>query len=221
MEHLDANCGGLHPSKLVNLPTKMLLYYDKADGIPEYIDLLEEAQRKLARANLPMSNDQLLAIASTTVLASGHFPRPTDEWEALPRACKTWPAWKTRYRAAHIARKRQLLAAGTTSFGTANTVTPTEDTITPETFARLDSYLDNLALAATTKRTTLTQLVATNASLTATVAALTASVTALTSAYTLLANGRNSAMPQPTTKTRATCPRIGLNPAGYCWMHGY
>jgi hypothetical protein len=92
MEHLNANCGGLHPSKLVNLPTEMLLYHDKADGIPEYINLLKEAQRKLARANLPMSDDQLLAIASTTVLAPGHFPRPTDKWEALPRASKTWPA---------------------------------------------------------------------------------------------------------------------------------
>jgi hypothetical protein len=84
IEHLDANCGGLHPSELVNLPTEMMGYYNIAEGIPEYIDMLEEAQRKLARANLPMSDDQLLAIASTSVLASGHFPRPTDEWEALP-----------------------------------------------------------------------------------------------------------------------------------------
>ena len=37
-------------------------YYDKADEIPEYIDLLEEAQHKLAWANLPMSDDQLLAM---------------------------------------------------------------------------------------------------------------------------------------------------------------
>ncbi len=221
MEHLDANCSGLHPSELVNLLTEMMLYYDKANGIPEYIDLLEEAQHKLARANLPMSDDQLLAIASTAVLASGHFPRPTDKWEALPRASKTWPSWKTCYRAAHIAHKRQLLAAGTTTFGTANTVTPTGDTITPETFACLDGYLDNLASATTTKRTTLTQLVETNASLTGTVAALTASVTALTSAYTLLANGRNSATPQPTTGTQTTRPCIGLNPTGYCWTHGY
>jgi hypothetical protein len=115
-----------------------------------------------------------------------------------------------------MVRKHQLLAAGTTSFGTANTVTPTRDAIMPETFARLDSYLDNLASAATTKRTTLTQLVETNALLTVTVAALTASVTALTAAYTLLANGWNLATPQPTTGTQATCPRIGLDSNGYC-----
>jgi hypothetical protein len=106
IDHLDANCGGLHPSELVTLPTEMMGYYATTDGIPEYINMLEEAQRKLARANLPMSDDQLLAIASTLVLASDHFPRPTDEWEARPRATKTWPAWKLHYRAAHLARKR-------------------------------------------------------------------------------------------------------------------
>ena len=88
MAHLDTNCRGLHPSELVNLPTDMLGYYAAAEGIPEYINMLEEAQRKLARANLPMSDDQLLATASTAVLASENFPRPTNEWEALPRASK-------------------------------------------------------------------------------------------------------------------------------------
>ena len=92
MDHLDANCGGLHPSELVSLPTEMMGYYANAEGIPEYINMLEEAQRKLARANLPMSDDQLLAIASTAVLASNHFPRATDEWEARARPNKTWPA---------------------------------------------------------------------------------------------------------------------------------
>ena len=48
MAHLDANCGGLHPRKLVSLPTDMLGYYMDVEGIPEYIDKLEEAQRKLA-----------------------------------------------------------------------------------------------------------------------------------------------------------------------------
>jgi hypothetical protein len=220
IEHLDTNCGGLHPSELINLPTEMMSYYDTVDGIPEYIDLLEEEQRKLACANLPMSDDQLLAIASTAVLASGHFPRPTDEWEALPRASKTWVAWKTRYRAAHIARERQLLAAGTSSLGTANTATQ-GDTITPAAFARLDDYLDNLASADTTECTTLNQLIETNASLTTTVATLMASVTALTAAYTLLANKTPSATQQPKTGTPAARPKIGLDPNGYCWTHGY
>ncbi len=39
MEHLDANCGGLHPAELITLPTEMLSYYTQADGIPEYINM--------------------------------------------------------------------------------------------------------------------------------------------------------------------------------------
>ena len=196
-------------------------YYTLADGIPEYINMLEEAQRKLARANLPMSDDQLLAIASTAVLASEHFPRPTDEWEAQPRHMKTWTAWKLHYRAAHIARKRQMLAAGRTG-GTANAVTPDDDVITPDTFARLDGYLDNLAAAATIERTTLSQLIENNATLTASITSLTASVASLTTAYTLLAAGNTAEAPAGMRQAnRARTTNRGLANKGYCWTHGY
>ncbi len=90
----------------------MMRYYWDAEGIPEYMYMLEDAQCKLAWANLPMSNDQLLAIASTAVLASEHSPRPTDKWEAKPRNQKTWTAWKMHYRMAHIAHKCLLLISG-------------------------------------------------------------------------------------------------------------
>lgn len=217
IDHLDDNCGGLHSSEVVHLQSEMMGYYATAEGIPEYIDMLEEAQRKSVRAKLPISDDQLLAIATTAVLGSNHFPRPTDEWEAKPTADKTWGNWKRHYRNAHIARKRQMLAAGSPTFGTANVVTA-DTTITPDTFTQLDGYLNNLAAAATTEKSTLAQLVENNASLTASVAALTASVTSLTAAYTLL----NTAKP-PTTTTTAPGKRTKakLDPNGYCWTHGY
>ena len=181
---------------------------------------MEDAQRKLERANLPMSNAQLLAIATTLVLASGHFPRPTDDWEAKAPADKTWTAWKTHYRAAHTARRRQMLAAGTTMMGGANAVTTVDtEPLTDATLARLDGYLDNLAAAATNERTTLQQLIDANATLTASVASLTA-------AYTLLAAAVGK---QPTTTGPAATSAAGrkkkqrtpLDPNGYCWTHGY
>jgi hypothetical protein len=220
IDHLDDNCGGLHSSEVVTLHSEMMGYYAKAEGIPEYIDMLEEAQRKSVRAKLPISDEQLLAIAATAVLGSNHFPRPTDEWETKPVADKTWANWKRHYRNAHIARKRQMLAAGSPTFGTANTVTA-DATITPDTFAQLDGYLNNLAAAATNEKTTLAQLVENNASLTASVAALTASVASLTSAYTLLNNAKppaaTNAPPAPAQKRTKT----KLDPNGYCWTHGY
>ncbi len=142
INHLDANCGGLHPSELVNLPTDMMGYYSQADGIPEYINMLKEAQCKLARANLPMLDNQLLAIASMAILASSHFPRLTDDREACTCVDKMW----------HIAHKCRMLASGMTT-GVANAVTVVEDaTISDVTFAKLNGYLDNLAPAATTEK---------------------------------------------------------------------
>jgi hypothetical protein len=226
MEHLEANCGGLHPAELINLPTEMLSYYAQADGIPEYINMLEEAQRKLACANLPMSDDQLLAIALTSILASGHYPRPTDEWEALARNNKTWTAWKTHYRAAHIAHKRQMLAAGTTPVsGMANAVTNGDDTtILPDTFSRLDSYLDNLAAAATNEQSTLAQLIENTATLTANIATLTTSVASLMAAYTILAAAKNTNQSSSSGKKQSGGTNTGnkyLAVGGHCWMHGY
>ncbi len=58
-------CNSLHPIELINLPTQMLSFYTDADGIPEYINMQEDAQRKLEWAKLPMSNEQLLAITTT------------------------------------------------------------------------------------------------------------------------------------------------------------
>eukprot|EP00804_Cyclotella_cryptica_P010352 CCRYP_012274-RA/>CCRYP_012274-RA protein AED:0.37 eAED:0.37 QI:0/-1/0/1/-1/1/1/0/366 len=199
LSHLDDNCAGLHPSELVNLPTDMLGFYTTVDGIPEYINMLEAAQCKLTRANLPMSDDQLLAIASTAILASNHFPRPTDDWEAKPCANKTWTAWKTHYRAAHIARKHQLLASGTAMLpSTANALIAEDDVhLTEGTFARLDGYLDNLAAAATTERTTLQSLMEANAALVTNVTALTTSVASLTAAYTTLRRHYNMHLHHP------------------------
>lgn len=223
LAHLEANCGGLHPSELVSLPTEMMSYYQDAEGIPEYINMLEDAQRKLARANLPMSDDQLLAIASTAVLASDHFPRPTDEWEALPRHQKTWGAWKTHYRAAHIARKRLLLASGRNvpSSGSAHLATDAS-AIPPTTLAHLNGYLDNLAAAATNDHSSLAQLIDSNAALTANLATITASLASLTAAFAILSAGKPVPAPAaaPATTARPSRNR-NLSVNGYCWTHGY
>ena len=227
--HLDANCGGLHPSELISLPTEMMGYYALAEGIPEYIYMLEEAQRKLPRAQLPMGNRQLLAIASTAVLAAQHFPRTTDEWEALAPALKTWATWKVNYRAAHIARKRQLLASGTAEpLGRAHAVT-TDTFLTPSTLDKLDGYLDNLANAATHEKSTLASLIEANATLTANNAALTTSFSALSAAYVLLAAQAGGTAPTDTTsgtrnnrrRDRPTGKPQVFAPEGYCWTHGY
>ena len=63
MDHLDANSGGLHAIDMIALCTGMQAYYEQADGIPHYIALLEDAQKKSKRANMPIADAELVMMA--------------------------------------------------------------------------------------------------------------------------------------------------------------
>jgi hypothetical protein len=58
MALLDANSGGLHAVNMISLRTNMTQYYLQADGIPQFIVMMEDAQkRRNGRAcPSPMSN---------------------------------------------------------------------------------------------------------------------------------------------------------------------
>ena len=109
---LDANSGGLHAVDMIALRTQMHQYYGQADGIPQYIIMLEDAQKKAKRAGMPIADIELVMMASASVLAAQHFPRKVDDWEGLPTPARTWLAWKTSFRLAHLKRQRQILASG-------------------------------------------------------------------------------------------------------------
>jgi hypothetical protein len=185
LEHITTNSGGLHNNELVNLPTEMLSYYEEAEGIPEFLLKLAKAREKLARGGLPMSDQVLLATASSQVFKSMHFPEATREWERLPAASKTWAAWQIKYREAHIERKRLLMANPDGFGGTAYNVTN----------AAIGYYFGNMANAATIAAASAT------ANATATNAANTAAANAATNAATIAA--ANAATIAATTATAA------------------
>ena len=56
---LGANSGGLHAIDMISLHTNMHQYYVQADGIPQYIIMLEDAQKKAKRAGMPIANAEL------------------------------------------------------------------------------------------------------------------------------------------------------------------
>jgi hypothetical protein len=112
MTFLNANSGGLHAIDMISLCTNMHQYYTQADGIPQYIIMLEDAQKKAKRAGMPIANIKLVMMASAAVLLAQHFPREVDDWEGLPSTLRTWAVWKTAFRLAHLKRQRQILALG-------------------------------------------------------------------------------------------------------------
>jgi hypothetical protein len=192
LQHITTNSGGLHSNELVNLPTKMLLYYEEAKGIPEFLLKLAKAREKLARGGLPMSDQVLLATASSQVFKSMHFPEATREWERLPAASKTWAAWQTKYREAHIEQKRLLMANPGGFGGTAYNVNN----------AAIGYYFGNMANAAS--------IAAANAAANATVsnatniAAANAATMAVANAATIAATTATAANATATVAANAT-----------------
>jgi hypothetical protein len=74
MAHLDANSGGLHAIDMISLCSNMTQYYVQTDGIPQFIVMMEDAQKKAKRAGMPIANVELVMMASAAVLAAQHFP---------------------------------------------------------------------------------------------------------------------------------------------------
>ena len=56
LNHLRDRSGSLHALDMVSLSIQMNQYYEGTPIIPEYIQLLEDAQRKAARAGLPVTD---------------------------------------------------------------------------------------------------------------------------------------------------------------------
>jgi hypothetical protein len=112
MTFLDANSGGLHAVDMISLRTNMHSYYVQADGIPQYINMLEDAQKKAKRAGMPIANVELVMMTLAAVLAAQHFPCKVDDWEGLPSTSRTWTAWKKAFCLAHLKRQQQILASG-------------------------------------------------------------------------------------------------------------
>ena len=212
MAHLDANSGGLHALDMISLRTNMAQYYVLADGIPQFIVLMEDAQKKAKRAGMPIADVELVMMASAAVLAAQHFPREVDDWEGLPAVDRTWRAWKVAFRLAHLKRQRQLQAAGGGEplRGANSVITPPAATID-----QIGKALDNLALAAANDTTVLQQLTASNLALTTANAALTAANKKLSEALVK--------KPPATTPGTPATPRPSNKPfpGNYCWTHGH
>jgi hypothetical protein len=171
MALLDANSRGLHALDMIFLCTDMMQYYVQADGIPQFIVMMEDAQKKAKRAGMHIANVELVMMASAAVLAAQHFPREVDDWEGLPAASHMWQAWKVAFRLAHLKRQHQLQAlGGGKPLGGVHAVIPTAG----PTIEHISKALENLALAASNDTTVLQQLTAANLALTASVTLLTA-----------------------------------------------
>ncbi len=180
----------------------MTQYYVQADGIPQFIVMMEDAQKKAKRAGMPIADVELVMMALAAILAVQHFPQEVDDWGGLPAIDRTWRAWNVAFRLVHLKRQRQLQASGVGGpLGSSHVVTPAP----AATIDRLGTALNNLALAAANNTTVLQQLMASNLALSSLVTTLTVANKKLLDA---LAKEKTTSPPAVTQKLLNPCGPI-------------
>jgi hypothetical protein len=179
LEHMEKNSTSLLALDIVAFLSNMLLLYKNAASMPDFILVMEEVQKKVNCAELPILNIKLAMYAATSVLQLGNYKKETNKWEGRNAFKKTWTKWKQAYLAAY-ARGVNHPCAGATDEPFSQAANLVMLPATHDVMDALAGSLDNLALAATSDRTTVQQLSLVNLSLTTSVATLTAANKKLT-----------------------------------------
>ena len=174
--NLQAGCTGRHYLNLLALHNEMQPYHLEVEGIPEYINMLEDAQRKAGRAGRTIADETLLIFASTEMLTSERFTRASNDWEERAEKDKTWAQWNTANKKAHAqAREKSQANNGSAKLEAANTSArqykqppPLDNQLEEEDVGikATEGYFDNLAAAAVNEKSVLQLLVLNNTTLT-------------------------------------------------------
>ena len=162
LDHLTEFCAVLHTVNAVNIPQLVKSLYKDSEGVPQFINAMEAAQRKSKRSKLVINDEYMHDVLLKSLLQSGEYETETRYWSKLPEDKQTWADWKTTFRAAYVV-KRQSEAAregeqnpfgGSAPFG----VAPVEKEqhkqeeapqMSHQMLDPLEGYLDNIAAAAT------------------------------------------------------------------------
>ena len=92
-------------------------YHKDREGILEYINAIEAAQKESKRGtgNNLITDKTLLLIATNTMLKIGAHLQTTDKCKDLNVAAQKWCAWKTVYKTADMKYIVQRLTTGENS----------------------------------------------------------------------------------------------------------
>jgi hypothetical protein len=238
LQHLTTTTAGLEATNIVSLFIDIQSWWEEDPHVPEYINKLEDAQKKALRASLPITNEWLVATASKSLLVAASFPTQRVVWDAQLPATKTWPAWKQWARETQHTIKREQRASG----GRGNTFSSTSAAIgyhcpnpsasgfatgafhsptSPSFVEQFTSGMDALALAATNEKALLDNLVTSNKTLSELTAKKIACIEELISSR----GATQAAASSPADAKLVAQLRVAIKgkraPGGFCSMHGY
>ena len=94
--HIRQHATVRHAFGVLALMDQIRQYHMEHEGIPEYINALEDAQKMAALSDTSntIADGMLLIIASTSIHKSQCFPRANEKWDNHAKGSQTWSAWK-------------------------------------------------------------------------------------------------------------------------------
>ena len=90
LDHLTEFCAGQHTMDAVDIPQIIKSLYRYLEGVPQFINAMEAAQRKSNRAKLIINDEYLHAVALKLLLQSGEYETENREWSKIPEEKQTW-----------------------------------------------------------------------------------------------------------------------------------
>ena len=120
LANLQVLFSGLHALDVLALKNDLHHYHLYMERIPEYVNMLENAQKLSKRSGNLITEETLLLIAKNAMLSTEHLPRADENWEDLPKKM-FWTDWKNLYKAAdRKAKVKKQAVGGQYQFGTAH-----------------------------------------------------------------------------------------------------
>jgi hypothetical protein len=219
LSHLLTTYGRVTPNDLLLNDQRMRTPYSIDQPLEVLIGQIEDAVTYAVAGNQGYTNTQIVNLAYSIIMATGHFEVACREWRLKIAADRTWANWKTHFAAAYNDLRETAITTKTAGFHGAHLATPDFIYDTAEA-------LNNLATATVADREAVANLVVSNATLTQQLAAKDAIILDLRNQLKVAQNNQGS---QSTRGTGA--PRTGTSAArrplfvtsnnNYCWSHGY
>ena len=212
IDHLRSTYRKLHHLNISELLKEMSSYFDINDGFARYIERMKEAQKIADTVDVNLITDAtLLRMGIEAMHDCGLFEKALDEWEELDTAHQNWDEFQTHFQDAE--EKYNLKKKIHDKKGNIGQAHAVSTEASPQfDMDNMNTYLDNLAAAATQEKNVLDQLVANNTK-------LVQQLEVLTKKYESLKN--NSSNSQEPAINGKKMKFVQYEKNGYCHTHGF
>ena len=218
MTHLLQRYGKITASDLMANKRRMDEPLDPSVPIDVYFQRIDECVQFATDAETAYTPQQILQTAYYGISLSNLYTDACKEWRRKPQAEKTWTNFKTFFASEyHELKEQEKTTAMGQGYHSANVVRQNADDD-----ALIVESLQHLALAATTDKQTIAQLVESNAKLTENIGKLSEKLTQALQTIATLSGSANTSSSAPKPKTTNQLKfDLQMDPVGYCWSHGY